>query len=383
MRQIFCVLTAVLTLLLLCGCTESSAEYAPLSDIFSGAETLADESYQNLRLPAHIAADVPTHLYTFQSVPSRPGNTDDVKALLTEFVTALQGTCDPESIALATYNSSYYRYLSQDSSFYAVIGADKKYFTAAQDLSDGTEAESFWNLGLRGRDAVYHTDRGDSLDGAAVSLGGTQYPLTDAKQYADALVQDKLLAFTGYSDARLRTISVCETGDGGQMVQLGYEFLVDGVPVNLCGDESGQPLSVVRTGLYIEMQEPGRYTDIHAYHSAETDKKQALTGEFVTLRSALRLAEAYLAPEHVYNVADVGICYTALADYHEGADVIRYAPAWRIILAEADRKDTHIVNPAEPCVALYVDMQTAKICVYDMMNTGMTDFSQYGITKVN
>lgn len=356
---------------------DSLEHYSDLNDIYQDIDALYEEKFQNIKLPDSISTEQPKILYSFQTVPNRRSDTEETKQLLSALVSDLYGACEQSYISLDTYSSPFYKYVSPNGDIYAKIGSDMKYINCAQNLSDGTESNSFWNLALQGKRATFHMNGGDLIAGKTYMLHGTKYGLTDARDYADQLVNN-ILQYTGYDSAELNTIHVCDVNSKDQLLFFEYEFMLDGIPVNVYGDEHGGNANIVRTGLYIEMEEPNRFSSIEAHHSAIIEKKQELSGPFITLESALRLAEYYLAPEYIYQIADIDICYSSIADYSTPTDVYYYTPSWRIVLKEASYTDGNVINAANPNIVLYVDMLSGKICIYDMINGKQTDFSQYG-----
>lgn len=355
----------MLTSVTMTGCKSEKIEYAELSAIYDDVDKALSQTYVNMEMPKEITIDEVDSLYKYTTKTYDKANDEKKKQHLSDFVTEIYGSCDESSILHWDDGGPDYFYY------------DNENFLARADEYNGEfdfwaysvdkEYDTFFNLQVIDH---YCVDRGDSIEGIEYTLNGQSYALTDAKAYADDLVNNKLLKFTGYDEARLKTAIVCKTDEENQQYALQYEFLVNGAPVDSTGDSHGDDHFMLTPNLTVEIAEPNTLLGASSNNTFEFGEPKKLKNSFVTLSSALKLAEKYLAEEHTYKVTDIEMQYSCIADWKTSP--YEYHPFWRIVLKEEEKGLYTMI----PQISLYVDMVTGKIVVYDMIDGSMDDFRQ-------
>ncbi len=364
MKMYFTYCSLIIGILFLCtGCTNhSNIEKVSLSELTANEMSVLNQEYENMTLPETITLDEPSQLVTYKTKTYASLSEDKKKAALRNFVTAFYGDYDESDVCLWSDGASFYYYENEE--IYVTCDANYDSFCFSKNGYD-------WAYNLE-KAAVFHVDRGDSIEGESYLLNGIDYTLTDAKVFADSLVKNTVLLFTDYTDARLKTVYVCKAGNNNYHYALEYEFLVNGVPVDVSGDSHGEKAFMLSPTLLIEMAEPDEFFLVRSERCFSFETPTALEEPFVSLSSALNLAECYLAGEHTYHVSDIELQYSCIANWETSP--YTYKPYWRIILLE-DAAVSGSIN-LMPQISMYIDVQTGEICVYDTISGKLDSFPE-------
>lgn len=354
-------------LTLLCataGCSDQKEiEWVSLSELTADADKALSQTYENLILPESITLDAPAQLVTYQTKKTDLPTDAEQQAALRDLVTEFHGSYDEGNVKLWTDGIEFYYYETDEiyatcDADYASISFSKREYDRVYDLK---------------RKAIYHIDRGESVAGKSYVLNGTDYALTDAVAYADSFVSDKILPLTGYTDARLKTVFVSDAENGNYQYAFEYEYLVEGLPVDAWANTHGEERFMLSPTLLIEMAEPDSFMRIYVDRCFIPDTPDTLTGPFVSLPSALMLAEQFLAKEYTYSVSDIELQYACIAEWGESPTYI-YKPYWRLVLQE---ETWEVGNGClTPNISLYVDVETGYVCTYDMITGSLDSFPE-------
>jgi hypothetical protein len=365
-RFAICFLSVCLVLNFLFGCTscvkQPKIEKVSISEIFSDEQSVLKREYENMKLPEAITLDQPSQLVTYKTKSYESVSDKEKKTALQNFVTTFYDYFDEADIHLWADGVPFYYYENED--IYVTCDANYDSFCFSKNGYD-------WVYNLK-KEAVFHVDRNDSIENISYLLNGKDYKLTDAKAYADSLVKDTILQFTNYKDARLKKIYVCKSDGSDYHYALEYEFLVNGIPVDVSGDSHGDKAFMLSPTLLIEMAEPDEFFLVRSERCFSFETPTVLKESFVSLSTALELAEQYLAGEHTYYVSDIELQYSCIANWKTSPYI--YKPYWRIVLQE-EESGIGSIN-LMPQISMYIDVQTGKICVYDTISGNLDSFPE-------
>lgn len=358
-----CICLVLSTAFSCSGCSgQPNMEKVILSELTANEQSVLEQQYENLILPETITLDEPSQLAAYQTRTYDTASDDEKKAALRNIVTAFYGDYSESNTHLWFDEISFYYYENEE--IYVTCDANYDSFCFSKNGYD-------WAYNLE-QAAVFHVDRGDSIKDVSYLLNGTDYALTDAKAYADAFVKNTVLQFTDYTDARLKTVYVCKADDRNYHYALEYEFLVDGIPVDVSGDGHGEKAFMLSPTLLIEMAEPNEFFLVRSERCFSFETPTVLEEPFVSLSSALNLAEQYLAGEHTYHVSDIELQYACIADWE--SSLYTYKPYWRIVLQEEAAAGGSISLLQQ--ISMYIDVQTGEICVYDTISGNLDSFPE-------
>ena len=363
-KKLFLLLSLTVTVNTLYSCSSDSKvkpEYATLQEVYATADQALTETYQNMKMPAQLHLTQVDALYSYETVIDYPTKTKEEQiAPMQQFIESIGGTFDPA--AIKKWKSPQFYYYETDEEYLRIerSGGEVSYNNGSitQLYSKGEEIQ------------IYRLDRGDTIENATVDLNGTSWALSDAKAYTDKYIQEKVMPHIGYSDAKVKTIGSYKMQDGTTQLALEYDYLVNGLPVYSGADGHNPSEFILSPQFSIIFTAPETVVHIRAIRTFQYKEPKKLKDSFITLPSALRLVEQYLASEYVYSVCDIQMQYAAVGK--ENVAPYQYRPCWCIVLAEEDGK-----LQAYNQTTVFVDMQNGKICTYDMISGRLDDFKQY------
>ena len=362
-KKLFLLLSLTVTVNTLYSCSSDSKvkpEYATLQEVYATADQALTETYQNMKMPAQLHLTKVDALYSYETVMDSSTKTKEEQiAPIQQFIESIGGTFDPA--AIKEWKSPQFYYYETDDEYVDISKSLEHLYYHNGDVQYYCKGE---------QTKVYRLDRGDTIENATVDLNGTSWALSDAKTYADKYIQEKVMPHIGYSDAKIKTIGSYKMKDGTTQLALEYEYLVNGLPVNTAADMHGDSHFVLAATLSVSFTAPETIVRIRASQTIAYQEPKQLKDSFITLPSALRLVEQYLASEYVYSVCDIQMQYAAVETWNTGP--YQYRPYWCIVLKEQQGN-----LQAYAQVVVYVDMQNGKICTYDMISGRLDDFKQY------
>ena len=363
-KKLFLLLSLTVTVNTLYSCSSDSKvkpEYATLQEIYATADQALTETYQNMKMPAQLHLTQVDALYSYETVIDYPTKTKEEQiAPMQQFIESIGGTFDPA--AIKEWKSPQFYYYETDEEYLRIERSGGEVY-----YNNGSITQFYF----KGEEIqIYRLDRGDTIENATVDLNGTSWALSDAKAYTDKYIQEKVLPYIGYSDAKVRTIGSYKMKDGTTQLALEYEYLVNNLPVHAGGDGHNQSRFILSPQLSIIFTAPETVANTLAVRTFQYKEPKKLKDSFITLPSALRLVEQYLASEYVYSVCDIQMQYATVATWNTGP--YQYRPCWCIVLKEQQGSIQAFAQ-----VVVYVDMQNGKICTYDMISGRLDDFKQY------
>lgn len=372
MKRRYFLPAALSAVLLLCGCTNNSlAEYGTLHEICENADSALHESYQNLTMPERITFPEPTALCEFRTLTYQSDKTGTDR--LQAFLEGMTGTFDAQYLQtwqegeeLDPYAFQYY----ESDSVYARVsqeGTELQY-------SDKTAGSGYYFKGEQL--AVWHIDRGDVDADTACEWNGVTYAVSALLAGADNAVQEKISPYLACEAVRAKTAGLYRMKDGSEQFAVEYECTMHGVAIDnssdmhMVGSEEGAEYAMLSPVLQVALAAPDKICRVRADYMLPTDTPKQLSDHFVTLRSALRIVEDYLAPEHTYRVDSIEPVYAVICRAGDtGGYLCR--PYWRFGLNETQGN----IQMTDG-IFVYVDMQSGAVIVNDVLGKKLDDFSQ-------
>lgn len=258
-----------------------------------------------------------------------------------------------------------FAYLSVTGAF--TIGANKPY-------------ESVYGMGGIESKIVKEVkvDIGQEIPDETYVVGGKEYPLKQAIEFAEKIFSENKKFFENYN-LKLSVIEIIKNGsDDYYSYRFSYEATYKGVPVSdsdVRGISQGTGMQSPKFSLIIT--EPDKIANIDNFSSFYCSGDDGeLDDKFITLESATDLINEFFAPEYKHKFDEVTIKYAQPynGQTYANEEKIYARPYWCFITY---KDPTYNPDPDSPDAGgigreliedtIFVDMQTGEILFFDVL----------------
>ena len=341
-------------------------DYAGVSEIYTERDIMLRAEYENLKMPEQISLKEYTQLYAY-TTPEETENEehpDQERELLLKFAEKMTGSRDPAAVKQFE-GPNPFLYYETDREYLDINSAGTRVFYAEKDAYNQL---IYYYKGTQ--IMQYDPERSAVPEEDTVALNGSDWRISDAAAFADQFLAGFLSEYTGFAECQLQTIGIYEMKDGSRQLAMEFAPTVNGIPADDSGDSHGDPFFMVCPKIKLAFSAPEHISLLQCERFFPPSKTQKLSGSFLRLSSAARMLEQFLAPQHTYQVQDVMIRLAAVGEWDQTP--YQYRPCYVFVLEEQPGK-----LQCSDRLTAYVDMQSGKIWMYDMIRGTRDDFSAF------
>lgn len=344
------------------GCAQKhETQYVTLPEIYTTANDVLKEEYQNLYLPETMDITKVSALYTFDG----GWGVDDFdenwcRSSVAKVAQDLYGiSLSDENIKYSTETgSSCMEY--RDDNYWISVGGVGRVSIEDKTVHKGSDFKNSLSLNL---DSDYR--------GKTYTLAGGEVNVGEAEDYCKQLLDKLEPVMNEFEKPELFAITLIEYGDGEDALSFVFNKNVKGLSVsNECTFLMINGMSKPSmTRIVIDGKDHAYSVHDFYYNNPvkDTFKEFPSDTKFITLESAAWLLSDYLAPEHPYKIWDIDIKYACITHYPEegGAAIEKtFRPMWVFNMGEKTAEESYVYN-GKLYTTGYVDMVTGDVFVVD------------------
>ena len=357
----------VATLILLTGCSKDSTndnkllQYSSLDSIYKNIDGALSAKYENLILPKNITIDKVDSLYKCEWTKGKDFYSEG-KSIITNFL----GEKNIDSKLFEEFQEGEVKTTSYNDIKNASIGSidnQAQFFLLDQSgfkFYNGLHFSEDQPVNIINK--IYYDRNPESIKNLSYKVNGKDYSVEDAIKFADTELKASWKNYLGNCDFRVKDVYVLEdsvTKDNAYYMR--YEFTYEGVPL----DEMQMiPYSTDNSSIENMRFFAAAYVDIivsdvehigfiKSQGPDNVKQKKKLNDSFITLESALRIAENKLSGYSKYEISDIEMKYCKKNNSTE------YSPMWCLIMEDATENGAELHNRKY----INIDMLTGELCI--------------------
>ncbi len=344
------------------GCAQKhETQYVTLPEIYTTANDVLKEEYQNLYLPETIDITKVSALYTFEG-----GWGEDVFdeewccSSVKDIAKNLYDISLTDEDVKISYETGSAAMEYRDDKYWISMGGIGHLNIFDSTVHKEAHSVNTYSLNLNNN----YREKNYTLAGEEVNVG-------EAEDYCLNLLTQLTFVLNEYEKPELFSITTIKYDDGEEALCFVFNKNVKGLSVsNECtftminGLSKPSLIRVIIDG----KNHAGSIADFY-YNNPKGDSFKEFPSDtkFITLESAAWLLSDYLAPEHPYKIWDIDIKYACITHFPEERGMAiekTFRPMWVFNMGEKTAEESYVFN-GKLYTTGYVDMVTGDVFVVD------------------